>query len=125
MVISSYKPRHVIQHYLNVLDYAMLLCTSTRLCTNMCILNILNHATLAEELYMRSGRVYQPIYIFQNLFNGFIILQDIFLREHYVVYMLSRIWYYIYLPTFSVGSPAINQHAKNNTWFGRFNCWYL
>ena len=64
---------------------------------------------------MRSGRVYQPIYIFQNLFNGFIILQDIFLREHYVVYMLSRIWYYIYLPTLSVGSPAINQHAKNNT----------
>ena len=44
---------------------------------------------------MHSSRVYEPIYTVKNMFNDFIILQDVFLTwKVYFLYILCGIWYY-------------------------------
>ena len=55
---------------------------------------------------MGSGRVYEPIYTVNNLYNDFIILQDVFLTwKVSFFYILCGIWYYFQVTIIGLSSP--------------------
>ena len=58
--------------------------------------------------------VYEPIYTVENLYNHFIILQDFFFRENYVIFMvLSGIWYYLQvIANYPWGAPLSTRTPK-------------
>jgi len=67
--------------------------------------------------YMRIGRVYEPIYTVNNLYNDLIILKIFFLPENYVFFTFFK-WNFVLFTSYSnihkspVWSPAIIQNAK-------------
>ena len=56
--------------------------------------------------YMRSSGVNEPIYTVNNMYNDFIILQDVFLREKISIYMCFFKWSLVSFKRFSKAPPA-------------------
>ena len=63
---------------------------------------------------MRSSRVYEPTYTVKNLYNDFIILQDVFLMWNIFLFKWNLVVFTVYsnLSKFPVCRPALNQNTK-------------